>query len=140
MRLYSPHCQCPLEAQREGRDLRDQGADMASNRGNTPPSNFDFQGSTLAYSELKRFLAVRTNITHYRQSTSNLRSPLWGWVQDDYDRSIRSFETHQNLKRLRGEPLYRGVLSTAREHWLRPTTISKKFILGWSNELTTWQP
>ena len=114
MRLYSPQSQCPLEAQREGRDLRDQGADMASNRGNTPLSNFDFQGSTLAYSELKRFRSVRTNHIHYELPLLFLWSPLWNWVQRNYDRTNRSFETHQNLKRLRGEPLGSGLLSGAR--------------------------
>ena len=122
LRLFRPQSQCPLEAQREGRDLRDQLADMATNRGNRPLSNFDFQGSTLAYSELRRFRAVRANDTHYGQPLLFLWSPLWNWIQDNYDRSIRSFETHQNLKRLRGEPLCSGVLSRPREHWLRPTT------------------
>lgn len=41
LRLFRP--QCPLEAQREGRDLRDQAADMATMRGNRPLSNFDFR-------------------------------------------------------------------------------------------------
>ena len=83
LRLFRP--QWPLEVQREGRDFRDQPADMATNRGNRPLSNFDFQGSTLAYSELRRFQAARTNHTHYGQPLLFLGSPLWNWVQDEHD-------------------------------------------------------
>lgn len=137
LRLFTP--QCPLEAQREGRDLRDQLADMANNRGNKPLSNFDFQGSTLAYSELKRFLAVQTNHTHHEQPLLFLGSPRWNWVQRNYDRSTRSFETHRNLERLRGEPLDSGVLNRAREHSPRLSIISE-YILGWINGLTAWPP
>ena len=44
MRLYSPQSQCPLEAQREGRDLRDQGADMALQPRKYTAIKFRFSG------------------------------------------------------------------------------------------------
>ena len=66
LRLFRPQCHCPLEAQREGRDLsRISPAEMAIKRGNIPLSNLDFQGSTFGLQQKpRRFQAVRTNHTH----------------------------------------------------------------------------